>query len=128
LFTTNGTLLNTITNPTPTTRDWFGLSFAVIGGERVLVGAENDDTDGTDAGAAYLIDLPSVVLPTPVLTMVTAPPGLVTISWPPNNPGWILQEASFIPSLNWTNSPSSTTNPITVPAAESAKFYRLFKP
>lgn len=128
LFNTNGTLLNTITNPTPAVRDMFGTSFAIVGNEKLLVGALNDDTDGTDAGSAYLINLPSVVLPTPVLKMVPLTPGSVTISWSPNNPGWILQEATYRPPLNWTNSPSSSTNPITVPAAASAKFYRLFKP
>ena len=54
LFSTNGTLLTTFTNPTPASGDIFGISVAAVGGDRVLVGAVNDDTGAQDAGAAYL--------------------------------------------------------------------------
>ena len=54
LFTTNGTLLTTFTNPTPVTADNFGYALAAVGSDRVLIGAYQDDTGANNAGAAYL--------------------------------------------------------------------------
>jgi hypothetical protein len=54
LFSTNGALLTTITNPTPATGDQFGVSVAAVGGEAMLIGAAHDSGGGTDAGAVYL--------------------------------------------------------------------------
>lgn len=51
----SGTLLRTFSNPTPAIGDWFGVSVAALG-SNVLVGARQDDTGATDAGAAYLFD------------------------------------------------------------------------
>jgi hypothetical protein len=45
-----------ITNPTPATNDWFGISVA-ISGTRVVIGAVQDDTGAADAGSAYVYDL-----------------------------------------------------------------------
>src|SRR2546425_857349 len=56
LFSTNRTLLTTFTNPTPAAGDFFGSSMAAVGTDRVLIGAPNDDTGATDAGAAYLFN------------------------------------------------------------------------
>jgi hypothetical protein len=57
LFSTNGTLLNTLTNPTPAAGDDFGISVTAVGADRVLIGAPRDDTGATNAGAAYLFGL-----------------------------------------------------------------------
>jgi hypothetical protein len=47
----------TIDNPTPAAGDIFANSTGVaIDGDRILLGAVNDDTAGTNAGAAYLFD------------------------------------------------------------------------
>lgn len=54
IFSTNGTLLTTITNPTPAVNDGFGISIAVLGNDRVLIGAYQDDTGAFNTGAAYL--------------------------------------------------------------------------
>ena len=54
LFSTNGTLLATINNPTPESSDFFGTAVAAVGSDRVLVGADSDNTGAADAGAAYL--------------------------------------------------------------------------
>jgi len=65
-----GSLLKTFLNPTPATDDHFGLSVAAVG-DNVLVGAPQDDTGDTDAGAAYLFNgttgslLQTFVNPTP---------------------------------------------------------------
>jgi hypothetical protein len=64
----------------------------------------------------------------PTLTIVPAPPGNATISWTPNTPGFVLQEALSLSPTNWVNSASGATNPIVVPAMLPTRFYRLFKP
>jgi hypothetical protein len=64
----------------------------------------------------------------PLLTITPASPGQVTISWTPATAGFVLQETWSLSPANWTNSISSATNPVVVPAVVPAKFYRLFKP
>jgi hypothetical protein len=64
----------------------------------------------------------------PRLTVVRAGPGQAAISWTPNTPGFVLQEKTNLMSGSWSNSPSGSTNPITVPDTMSRKLYRLFKP
>lgn len=54
LFDLGGTLLTTITNPTPAAEDGFGETLAAVAPDRFLVGVSQDDTAGTDAGIAYL--------------------------------------------------------------------------
>jgi hypothetical protein len=70
LFSTNGTLLTTFTNPTPAAGDTFGASVAAVGSDRVLIGASANDSGATGSGAAYLF---SVIIATnpPVLTGMT---------------------------------------------------------
>ncbi|MBC8095151.1 MAG: tail fiber domain-containing protein, partial [Akkermansiaceae bacterium] len=63
LYHTNGTLLTTITNPTPALADYFGWSLAVAG-DKVLVGAYQDDTGATDAGSVYLFNTNGILLAT----------------------------------------------------------------
>jgi hypothetical protein len=74
--------------------------------------------------------LPTAVQTTnaPTLTIVPATPGQATISWTPNTSGFVLQENLSLATTNWVDSPSSTNNPVTVPATFPAKFYRLIKP
>lgn len=93
-----------------------------------------------DAGGAMSNGLYSVTggfwaLPTaiqtvgaPTLTIAPATPGHATISWSPNTPGYVLQETVSLAPTNWINSASGASNPITLSATNSAKFYRLFKP
>lgn len=64
----------------------------------------------------------------PTLIIVPAAPGMATISWTPNTAGFVLQESPSLSAPAWTNSPSGTTNPISVPATVPVKFYRLRKP
>ena len=54
LFSTNGTRLVTYTNPTPASFDTFGYAVAAVGADKVLIGANGDNTGASDAGAAYL--------------------------------------------------------------------------
>ena len=53
-----GALLRTLPNPgpLPLANDNFGLSVS-LSGTQALIGAQNDDTSGTNAGSAYLFDI-----------------------------------------------------------------------
>ncbi len=64
LFSTNGTLLTTFTNPTPATSDNFGNAVAAVGADRALIGAYSDDTDFVNSGAAYLFSTNGTLLTT----------------------------------------------------------------
>jgi len=128
LFSTNGTLLRTFTNPTPEANDYFGFSVAAVGSDRVVIGAYLDDTGATDAGAAYLFSLATSSPTSPRLTIVRGGPGQASISWTPNTPGFALQETLSLSPTNWVNSPTGDANPVIVPVSLPTKFYRLFKP
>ncbi len=64
LFSTNGSLLTTFTNPTPAFDESFGQSLATLGRDRVLIGASGDNTGGAYAGAAYLFHTNGALLTT----------------------------------------------------------------
>jgi hypothetical protein len=64
LFGTNGTLLTTITNPTPAAHDWFGASVAAVGTDKVIIGAVLDDSKSMEGGAAYLFSTDGTLLAT----------------------------------------------------------------
>jgi hypothetical protein len=66
--------------------------------------------------------------PLPKLTIQSAGAGQYEISWSPATPGFMLQSTDSLSPTNWTNAPSGTNNPATVPATLPARFYRLFKP
>ena len=63
----------------------------------------------------------------PYLAIVVSGASEATISWEPDDPGWVLQETSDLTAA-WTNSPSGPTNPVVVPATLPTMFYRLHKP
>jgi len=119
--------------------DWFtidGGGGASTGGVYVVSGTIGQpDAGGPMSGGQYSLiggfwALPIAVQTTgaPTLTIVSAAPGQTTISWTPDTPGFVLQETLSLSPANWINSPSSATNPVTIPAALPKKFYRLFKP
>lgn len=64
LFSTNGNLLTTFTNPTPAIGDKFGVSVGAVGNHRVLIGAHLDNTGANDAGAAYLFSTNGLLITT----------------------------------------------------------------
>ena len=64
LFDLDGTLLTTYTNPTPAGQDWFGSALSGVGTDKVLIGANSDNTGASGAGAAYLYDLSGTLLTT----------------------------------------------------------------
>jgi len=62
LFRTNGALLTTFTNPTPAASEYFGQAVAVVGTDRVLIGAYFDSAGAPAAGAAYLFNTNGTLL------------------------------------------------------------------
>jgi len=119
--------------------DWFtidGGGGASTGGVYSVSGTIGQpDAGGPLSGGQYSLiggfwALPITVqtIGMPTLTIVSAAPGQATVSWSPNTPGFVLQETLSLSPANWINSPSSATNPVTVPATLPKKFYRLFKP
>jgi uncharacterized repeat protein (TIGR01451 family) len=79
LFHPNGTLLITITNPSPDldASDAFGYSVAGVGDGMVFVGAPSDDTVALDAGAAYLFDTNGAL----VTTILSPTPNSESFAW-----------------------------------------------
>ncbi|HEY5909171.1 MAG TPA: hypothetical protein VJA21_01055 [Verrucomicrobiae bacterium] len=64
LFGTDGSLLTRFTNPAPGLNDHFGMVVAALGADRVLIGAPDDDANGTDSGSVYLFKTDGTLLKT----------------------------------------------------------------
>jgi len=64
----------------------------------------------------------------PALFIGPAAPGFATVSWTPATPGFVLQVTPTLTPPAWTDVPSGTNNPATVPATLPARCYRLTKP
>jgi hypothetical protein len=64
LFSTNGALTATFTNPTPLSGELFGSWVAAFGSDRVLIGAPRDHSAAPFGGAAYLFGTNGVLLTT----------------------------------------------------------------
>lgn len=132
LFSTNGTLLNTFTNPTPAVADFFGYPVAGVGSDHVLVGTQLDDTGASDAGAAYLFSLPPPAAPSLSISLTTT--NTVAVSWPSPSTGFTLQQnTNGIATVNWSNvmdtiADNGTTRTLIVNPPAGNRFYRLFKP
>jgi hypothetical protein len=92
------------------------------------------DAGGPMTGGPYSLtggfwSLQAVQTPgAPLLTIQPAGAGQATILWTPDSPGWILQETPGFSPTNWVNSASGSTNPVTVPALGTSRFYRLHRP
>jgi hypothetical protein len=129
LFSTNGALLTTFTNPAPASSDHFGSPVVAVGTDLVLIAALQDDMGAMDAGAAYLF---SPVVPR--LTIRRTTTNTVAVSWPSPSTGWTLQQnTNGVASVNWSNAPGTiqgdgTIKTLIVNPPEGNRFYRLFKP
>lgn len=66
-------LVATLNNPTPAANDQFGIAVAVSG-NIVVVGASQDDTAKSNAGAAYVYDLSAMTTTVPVHTLINPAP------------------------------------------------------
>lgn len=63
----------------------------------------------------------------PVLHISVSGSGFITLWWEPDDPRWILQETTVLISPVWVDSPSGSTNPVTLPATGEWKFFRLHR-
>jgi hypothetical protein len=128
LFSTNGMLLTTFTNPTPASSDWFGVS--VAGVDNVIIGAVWDDTGATDAGSAYLY-----ALPYPPLS-ITRNDAVVSLEWATVETGLSLRQTD---QLGTPPAWSHVTNSVSVNGLTNVvqqiivtggtnRFYRLQRP
>lgn len=128
LFSTNGTLLITFTNPTPAVADDFGWSVAAVGDSQVLIGALFDNTGAPDSGTAYLFDLPYPRLG------IARDAATVSISWVTPEPGFRLQESGLLDTRNiWEDTVAATsiygpTNVVQQNLGSTNRFYRLIRP
>jgi hypothetical protein len=112
----------TLTNPSPTIGEGFGCAVA-IDVTTIAVGARGDDTGAPNRGAAYIYGS------RPALSIASAAPGLATISWTPaTSSEFVLQYTDDFAPTNWVAAPSGATNPITIPATNASRFYRLAQP
>ncbi len=134
LFSTNGTLLNTCTNPTPAATDNFGWSVAALGDDRVLIGSPKDDKGELNTGVAYLFSLALQTSGAPSLTILLTTTNTVAVSWPLPATGWLLQEnTNGVASVNWSNAPGAiqedgTNKTLVINLPTENRFYRLNKP
>ncbi len=125
LFSTNGTLLTTITNPTPANQDWFAYSVAAMGTDRAIIGGVFDDTGAADAGSAYVYALPYPPL------RIAGSATTVSISWITEETGLTLQQCDFLGAPAWSNvadsvSLNGTTNTVQQSIVGTTnRFYRL---
>jgi hypothetical protein len=64
VYSTNGALLNTITNPAPAYGVAFGAQMALLGNDRLVITAPRDTATGFESGTAYVFDLNGTLLAT----------------------------------------------------------------
>src|SRR5881394_954861 len=66
----------------------------------------------------------------PTLFIANLQNGGVKVTWLPNTPGFVLQEAGPLnpTPIAWTNALAAYTNGATIPAAAQARYFRLSKP
>jgi hypothetical protein len=105
------------------------------GGAYAITGTGGQSDAGTMSGGTFTLTsgfwafATAVQTPNaPHLLIVASGPGIATISWTPATPGFVLQESLSLEPSAWINVPSGAVNPLVVPAAGPAKFYRLWKP
>jgi hypothetical protein len=70
LYDTSGNLLQTFTNPAPSSGDFFGIALAAVGETNILIGASGEDGLTSNIGVVYVYDtnanlLATVSNPTP---------------------------------------------------------------
>lgn len=104
------------------------------GGRYALAGTIGQQDAGTLSGKTYTLEgglwpglVTRVVVPGGPTLLIVASDGSVTVSWSPNTPGFVLQEASN-PEGSWTPSPTGSQNPVTLPATAESRFLRLARP
>lgn len=134
LFHIDGTLLSTITNPTPAANDLFARNVASVNSDTLLIGCANDALGGTNSGVAYLITLSAAY--EPLLKISHMLTGHVRVSWPLPETGYVLEQTVHLTSSPFTNTwsqipPPYQTNDTSIYAtitSTGSQFFRLRKP
>ena len=129
VFSTNGTLLTTFTNPTPAVDGGFSLYLAAVGNDQVLIGAPGNSSGGVDvAGEVYLF-----AIPYPSLS-IARNAATVSLKWVTPETGLALQQASVLgtPTV-WSNSTNSVfinglSNVVQQTLVSTNRFFRLHRP
>jgi len=106
------------------------------GGNYTLTGTigQPDAGGGTLTGGTFTLQ--GGFWPTTIIVPITGGPTLtidrlgsdVRLSWTPATPGFVLQQSDLLTPASWADSPSASQNPVTVPATESARYFRLIHP
>jgi hypothetical protein len=117
------------------TIDWFtadGGGGTSRGGVYSLTGTIGQPDASTLSGGQFTLQggfWPGIVVPsqgqTPTL-FIQLSGGNVSISWSPPVAGFVLEQTDGLEEQSWLAAPSG--NPVSIPAAGSARFYRLRKP
>lgn len=116
--------------------DWFtidGGGGTSTGGNYSLSGTIGQPDAGLMTGGSYSLaggfwSIQAIDIPGFPRLSITPAGNEVIISWTPGTPGFVLQGNGSFNAASWADAPSGSTNPITVPAAAAARFYRLRKP
>jgi hypothetical protein len=64
----------------------------------------------------------------PTLSMVRSGAGQLTLSWPQDAAGYVLQESANLAAGSWADTTAGSANPAVIQADGAQKFYRLSKP
>ncbi len=116
--------------------DWFtidGGGGTSTGGTYSLSGTIGQPDAGVMTGGSYSLtggfwSIQAIDIPGFPRLSITPAGNNVIISWTPGTLGFVLQGNGSFSAASWADAPSGSTNPITVPAAGAARFYRLRKP
>jgi hypothetical protein len=133
VFSHTGTLLITLTNPAPATGDLFASRLVAVDNEHVLIGAMQDNSGATDAGAAYFFSIPPPT-PAPSLTIRRTLTNSIVLSWPLSATNFVLQQnTNALGAASWSNVTAGiqnvgTNKTLTVTATGGSRFYRLVSP
>lgn len=119
IFSTNGAMVNVITNPVPNSGTAFGWPAVAVGSDQVLVGANFQSN-----GHAYLF-----ALPYPQLNIARTGAS-VSLTWKTPETGMGLQQADRPDASNWSSTPEpvvaiGATNIVHQPLVTTNRFFRL---
>lgn len=126
LYGTDGKLTMTITNPTPAAFDFFGYSFAALGTNQFVVGA--------NCSEVYLYTREIPTSDPPRLNIYHTITNTIAITWPSSATNWILQEsADCMTAESWTNTvgviqDNGPTKTLLIETLSRSRFFRMFKP
>lgn len=104
------------------------------GGRFTLTGTIGQPDAGTLRGGGFTLEggfWPATIVVAvpdgPILT-IEQQGANVRLTWSPATPGFVLQQSNTLVPNSWANAPSGTQNPVTLPAGETASYFRLVRP